>query len=244
MSSVVVVGATSGVGRALATQLAQSGSRLILVARDEADLQATAADLRLRWRVECKTVAQDIADPAWDVTAFAKECEAFGAVDQVLIPAGGNAAWDVGPNPDAVALMMNVNYTGPARIAAAFGSLMATRGSGSVVLFSSIAAGAPRTRNAAYSAAKAALETYGKALRHHLEPKGVRVLVIALGYVDTALSFGMSLKFPVAQPAEVADYVLRRAKLAAGKRYFPGFWWVITMILRHLPWLMYRRLSF
>ena len=58
---------------------------------------------------------------------------------------------------------------------------------GNIVLFSSIAAVAPRQRNAVYSAAKAALETYGRAIRHHLADTEVRVQVYALGYVDEPL---------------------------------------------------------
>jgi short-subunit dehydrogenase len=121
---------------------------------------------------------------------------------------------------------------------------MAERGRGSLVLFSSIAAAAPRRRNAAYSAAKAALEVYAKALRHELEPRGVKVLVIALGYVDTRQSYGMRLLFPIARPESVAEYVAGAAQHSAGKRHFPWFWFWITALLRLLPWSIYRRLSF
>ena len=92
--------------------------------------------------------------------------------------------------------------------------------------------------------AKAALETYAKALRITLEPRGVRVFVVALGYVDTALSFGMRLLFPVADPAAVAAFVVRQGLRKSGKRHFPAFWWGITTVLRLLPWFIYRRLSF
>jgi NAD(P)-dependent dehydrogenase (short-subunit alcohol dehydrogenase family) len=138
--------------------------------------------------------------------------------------------------------MAAVNYLGPAKIAAAFGREMARKGTGALVLFSSIAAAAPRRKNLAYSAAKAALEVYARGLRHELEPKGVRVAVLALGYVDTRLSFGMRLPFRVATPEEVASYAA--SPVLRGRRYYPRFWWWITFILRHLPWTVYRRLSF
>jgi NAD(P)-dependent dehydrogenase (short-subunit alcohol dehydrogenase family) len=241
----VVVGASSGVGRALARALARAGFDLVVVARDLRDLEATAADVRLRHGISCSAVVQDIGAVDWNVEGFVEHCaEVLGSVDCVLVPAGAISEDDRGANPAAVFPMMATNYLGPARVAAAFGRRMAAAGSGSIILFSSIAAAAPRQRNAAYSAAKSALETYAKALRTELEPHGVRVLVLALGYVDTALSFGLPLRFPVASPESVAAFVLRHGMSSAGRRYFPTFWWWITMVLRHLPWFIYRRLSF
>jgi len=245
MSSAVIVGASSGVGRSLATALAGAGFNLVVVARDERDLEATAADVRLRYGIACSHVVQDIGAVDWDAQGLVDTCAAkVGRVDCVLVPAGAVSEDDYGTNPAVVLPMMATNYLGPARIAAAFGRHMTTSGGGSIVLFSSIAAAAPRQKNAAYSAAKAALETYAKALRTYLEPRGVRVLVMSLGYVDTAQTFGLPLRFPVATPAAVAAYVVKICLRASGKRHFPAFWWWITMVLRHLPWFVYRRLSF
>jgi short-subunit dehydrogenase len=241
----VIVGASSGVGRALATALARAGFDLVVVARDERDLEATAADVRLRYGIACSSLVQDIAAVDWDAQGLVDACATkLGRVDCVLVPAGAVSEEDHGANPAVVFPMMATNYIGPARIAAAFGRHMTTTGGGSIILFSSIAAAAPRQKNAAYSAAKAALETYAKALRTHLAPRGVRVLVVSLGYVDTALSFGLRLRFPVASPAAVAAYVVKTGLRASGKRHFPAFWWWVTMVLRHLPWFVYRRLSF
>jgi len=165
-----------------------------------------------------------------------------GTWPSVFVPAGAVSDEDYGPNPDIVAPIAAVNYLGPARIAATFGRAMRSRGAGQVILFSSIAAAAPRGRNVAYSAAKAALEIYARGLRKELEPKGVRLAVIALGYVDTRLSFGMKLRFPVADPDAVGEYVVSRR--LHGRCHYPRFWWWITLVLRHLPWPIYRRMPF
>ena len=241
----VIIGASSGVGRALVRAFAAAGYQLAIAARDARELEATAADARLRFGVECLALAGDVGAAAWDLEGFVRSCTAaLGEVDVVLLPIGVVFDDDVGPNPAVVESLAATNYIGPARLAAAFGRRMAERGSGSIIFFSSIAAAAPRKKNAAYSAAKAALEVYAKALRVSLEPAGVAVLVLTLGYVDTALSFGMPLRFPVATPEAVATYVLKNALGRGGKRHFPSFWWWVTTILRHLPWFVYRRLSF
>lgn len=244
----VIVGASSGVGRALTQRLAQEGYNLVITSRDPRDLEATAADLRLRYGIKCWVITQDIAEEGWDAVDFAKACEQkLGSVDCLLVPAGGANAADAGPNPDVLEDVFGVNYLGPAKLAAAFGQLLGERGSGSIVLFSSIAAVAPRSKNPAYSAAKAALETYAAGLRHSLARRNVAVMVVALGYVDTPQTFGLSLLLPVASPEAVAEHVvgrLLRASARGGKVYFPGFWWGVTTTLRLMPWSLYRRLQF
>jgi short-subunit dehydrogenase len=247
-ASAVIVGASSGVGRALVSVLAQAGYRLAIVARDGRDLSACANDATLRFGHRCVPMVEDIARPDFDAEGLAARCyEALEGVDVLLVPAGGVSAEDVGPNAAVIAGVSATNYLGPAGLAAAFGRRMAGARRGVIVLFSSIAAAAPRTKNLAYSAAKAALEAYAHGLRHALAPAGVEVLVVALGYVDTPQSFGQKLLFPVASPESVARAVLKRISArrpGGGRQYFPWFWWWITTALRYIPWAVYRRLNF
>jgi decaprenylphospho-beta-D-erythro-pentofuranosid-2-ulose 2-reductase len=245
-SASVIVGASSGVGRALLRALAERGSKLVIAARDAEDLEACALDARVRYGVPCSPVAADMGHPDFDADAFAERCFGeLGGVDYLLVPAGGARVEDNGPNEAAIRGVLDGNFTGPARLAAAFGRRMALRKRGHIVLFSSIAASAPRTKNVAYSAAKAALETYARGLRHALSGAGVEVLVVVLGYVDTPQSFGEKLKFPVASPEAVASAVLRRMfRSQGGLIHFPRFWWWITTVLRYTPFWLYRRLKF
>ncbi len=244
MSNAVVIGASSGVGRALAQELARCGSNVVVVSRDTRDIEATAADLRERLQVRSLGVALDIASADLDHEAFVDSCTAFlGDVDSVFIPAGTVSDDDVGATPEVLVALTATNYLGPARLAAAFARRMLPRRRGEIVLFSSIAAGAPRTRNAAYSAAKAALEVYARGLRHSLEPQGISVRVYALGYVDTPLSFGRKLLLPIASPEATARHVVSHRD-RSGKYYYPRFWWWVLIVLEHMPWALYRRLSF
>lgn len=241
----IIVGASGGVGRHLSEAMARAGYNLTLVSRDLRDLEPTAADLSLRYGRDCTAFECDIGDPAFDAEAFANYWfNRPESVDCLLIPAGAISPNDFETNPAVVASLTATNYVGPARLAAAVGRLMGLRAKGSIVFFSSIAAAAPRSRNAAYSAAKAALEVYAKALRADLEPRGVSVATIALGYVDTRLSFGMRVLFPIASPQRVGAFVVAHVLHRSGRRHYPRFWWWITTALRHMPWVIYRRLPF
>jgi NAD(P)-dependent dehydrogenase (short-subunit alcohol dehydrogenase family) len=111
------------------------------------------------------------------------------------------------------------------------------------VLFSSIAAAAPRVRNVAYGAAKAVLEHYGRSLQHRLAGGPMRLQVYALGNVDTG-SRRVAAPAPSRRPEPHSPY--RRRCPGDDRRftYLPRYWRVITLGLRHLPWPIYRRPTF
>jgi short-subunit dehydrogenase len=241
----VVIGASSGVGRALATELAREGLDLILVARDAADLEAVAADCGLRFGVNASAKTLDLAEDL-DADAFGDWVESEAeCVPYFFAIAGANATGDAGAPDDRVIRQMTlVNFQVPAQLM----SLAARRAEKwklrTIVACSSIAAAVPRKRNMAYAAAKSALETFALGLRHELAAKGVLVQVYRLGYVDTNLSFGQKLLFPVAAPECVARRFVAGIASDFGVRYLPRYWGGIVTILRCLPWSMYKRLKF
>jgi short-subunit dehydrogenase len=242
----IVVGASSGVGRALAEELASRGADVLLVATDLRDLLALRADLRLRFSVDVHCEAVDLSDGAFDADgAMLRWRGLLAGCDTLLIPAGYVDATDEGP-PSARTIdrTMTINYTGPARLLSACATVFEKQGHGTLAAFSSIAAAVPRRKRIAYTAAKAALETHLAGLRHHFAGTNVRVQTYALGYVDTSMSFGQKLLFPVATPEAVARHVVDRLDRDTGLSYVPSFWWGITRILRMLPWSIYRRLKF
>lgn len=244
MRDAVVIGASSGVGRALADALASQGSDLVLVARNAEDLEPTAADLRVRYRVHCRAVAADIGTPDWSATDFASFClDELGALDIVYITAGAVFPPDDPLDPADLASVTSTNFLGPARVAAAFADVMFWRRRGAIVLVSSIAAAAPRGLNAAYSASKQALESFARSLRFRLQGSGVSVGVLVLGYADTALAHGLPLRLPMVRPSAVARYLVRRGAFE-GRTHYPRFWAPTTLVLRHLPWFIYRRMRF
>jgi decaprenylphospho-beta-D-erythro-pentofuranosid-2-ulose 2-reductase len=240
----VIVGATSGVGRALARRMAQAGYDLVIAGRDQVELDIMVSDIVFRHGHRCQALRADIADPEWSAEAFVDTCCLClgGRVDSLFIPAGGAREDDSGPNPAVVAPLTAVNFVGPARLGAAFARVMQAAGGGAIVFFSSIAAAAPRSENSAYSAAKAALEVYATGLRHALEGQGVRIISVTLGYADTPQSYGLQLSLPVTAPEVLAERLLKLSLGRGGSYHLPRFWWLVTTTLRMLPWPVYRRL--
>lgn len=242
----VVVGASSGVGRALAAELAARRWDLVLAARDARDLEAIAADLELRWSVRVAVKPFDVSGPEGSIARFCDECSAhLGKIHALFITVGQVDPVDRGLSDLAtIERLVAVNYTNVVKTIARFGALFEAQDSGTIAVFSSIAAAAPRSRNVVYASAKAGLEAYCRGLRHHFSCTGVKIQVYALGYVDTAMSFGQKLLFPIASPRRAARFVVANLTRDVGRIYYPRFWSLVTLILRYTPWFVYKRLQF
>jgi short-subunit dehydrogenase len=244
--SAVVVGASAGVGRALCDELAHRGYDLVVSARHAGDLDALAADLRLRHSIAVTPRPIDLCGPTEAVDRYMDDClAALGEIDAVLVTAGAVDDTDDGTAPTSVVTMLaQTNFLGVATLTRAFVERFERRGRGTIVLFSSIAAAAPRRRNVIYGAAKAALEHYGRSLQHKLTGEHVRVQIYALGYVDTGMTAGRRLPLRPANPQRIARTVVNGLYRDRRFTYLPRYWRAIVFGLRHTPWPIYRRLSF
>lgn len=242
----IIIGASAGVGRALSERLAQSGWRLMLAAREERDLAAQAAHLRL-------TTGADVRHAPLDLTAHPNELSAFversvdwaESLDAVFFVAGQVEDSDHDAMPmELTEQLVRVNFLSIILLADAYAKHMVPTRGGSLVFFTSIAAFVPRARNTVYASAKAALHTYACGLQHRYAGTAVRVSIVVPGYVDTTMSFGQALKLPAVKPEFVADKVVQAMEENVRCRFVPRYWYGIVAVLRCLPWCVYRRLRF
>jgi NAD(P)-dependent dehydrogenase (short-subunit alcohol dehydrogenase family) len=157
-----VVGGSTGVGRALVEQLAARGDAVLAAARGSRDLDAVRDHCFLRFGAKVHCLAIDVAARNFDPRAFVDRCVGeLGGVSHVFLPVGGVDKKDTGVPPgEIVEFLTAVNYVGPARLVSAFCGHFSCAGGGTIMAFTSIAAAAPRGHNAAYGAAKRALEFY------------------------------------------------------------------------------------
>jgi NAD(P)-dependent dehydrogenase (short-subunit alcohol dehydrogenase family) len=241
----LIVGGSSGLGRALAERFAQGGYALVLVSSDARDTEALAADLRLRHKVDVAAVACDLARREIDLVGIDRALEKLPPLEGVLIPAGMNRDEDRPGAPlEQFEAVLAANFYAPCRVVDHYLGRLRSAPNAIVVGFGSIAATRGRTRNAAYSAAKRALASYFESLRHALRDTPVRVQFYVLGYLDTNLSFAQDTKLPRAAPVKCAEHVFRRRHDDAGVVYYPHYWRPICAVLRLLPWFVFRKLSF
>ena len=206
---VVVTGAASGIGRAVAQALAGHGVRLGLLDRDAGALASVATELRGRG-ASCIGLPCDIADEAAVLAAAAELRATLGPVQGLvnnagLLRAGGLAEVSLADWNSVLA----VNLTGGLLCARAFGADMLAAGRGSIVHIASVSGLHPQTHSGAYSASKAGVLLMSRQLAAEWGPQGVRSNAICPGMIRTALS---------ARFYEVPGFEARRAAVTASRR--------------------------
>jgi short-subunit dehydrogenase len=242
--SYLIIGGSSGLGRALAERLAQAGQSLILVSSDSRDTLALASDLRLRYDAQVMGVGLNLEDATASLAELDRAVEGSSPLQGILLPAGANREDDEpGQSDESFEAITRVNYTSICRLINHYLPRLREAGAGWIVGFGSVAAIRGRRRNAAYSAAKRALQSYFESLRHAMGGTGVTVQFYVLGYLDTNLAFGRRTVLPGAPPAHLAELVFRQRGRDFGCRFYPRFWYGADVIIRALPWAVWRKLS-
>jgi NADP-dependent 3-hydroxy acid dehydrogenase YdfG len=189
----LVTGASSGIGAAIAVEMAAQGWKLALGARRVDRLAETAAKARAQGAAEVYAGVLDVTDDA-SIERFFEESEsALGTADVVVNNAGASRFhWIEETDPRWLRSEIETNLIGPMLVThRALASLLAAGADGDVVIVSSDAARLPRPGQLAYGASKAGLENYADALSMSLEGTGVRVIKLRLG--PTFSEFGQSL---------------------------------------------------
>ncbi|MFZ1390861.1 MAG: SDR family NAD(P)-dependent oxidoreductase [Dokdonella sp.] len=239
----VVIGASSGLGRALSVELARTGHAVLLVASDARDLAALAADLQLRHGVQVGTLALDLAVAADPGARVMEALAGLPTISALLLPVGMSRSDDDGSlGPAAIGQLLAINLHAPIAVAhALLPSLLESRAA--IVGFGSIAGARGRSRNIVYAAAKRGLETFFESLRHRHLPTALRVQFYRLGFLRSNLTFGMKLPLPVAEPVAVARKVIAGLRKGSFDRYQPRWWGMIALIVRCLPWFAFRRMK-
>jgi short-subunit dehydrogenase len=244
-STILITGATGGIGAALARSYAQPGSMLILHGRDAARLSSLTQ--------ECETRGATVHGMTFDLRDAAAAIEALRLVssrytiDLAIVNAGVSSAIGSGleaENWDTARAVLAVNLDGAIATVAGVLPDMRRRGAGQIAIVSSLAAyyGLPVTP--IYCASKAALKIYGEALRGWLAPQGIAVNVVMPGFVHTA----MSERFPGAKPflisPERAATLIRRglernqARIAFPRILAWGMWCLAVLPSALSQWLV------
>lgn len=239
----VVVGASSGLGRAISEVLAGCGHQVYLLARDRRDLEPLANDLAIRFGATVALSELDLS--SFDATGLAKRLiDEMGEVDNLFLVAGLGDEGDSAQLPDVqVKTLIKVNYLGPVRLANAFLPHLASRANTNLVGIGSVAAVRGRSANMVYGSAKRGLETYFEALRHCLARSSCRVQFYRAGFMRTAMLGNRRSIFPVVAPEDVAVRIVANLDRDLGTIYVPGWWRWIALALQILPWAMFKRLS-
>lgn len=244
----VIVGATSAIAEQCARLwLAGPVQRLVLVGRDAGRLERVAQDLRVRNpRCAIEVLAGELTEPA-EVQRLVGRAEAGGPPDTVLIAHGSlpdQAACQQDLQQAQAAL--NVNAISPVLFAEAFVGAMERAGRGTLAIIGSVAGDRGRKSNYVYGAAKGLVTRYAQGLQHRLAlaKSPVRVVLVKPGPTDTPMTAAMKARgAKLAGADEVAAAIVRGMAAGRPEVYAPGKWWLVMMVIRHLPRLVFHRMD-
>jgi uncharacterized protein len=230
----LITGASDGIGKALAEQIAAAGINVALVARNEVRLRALAADLETRHRIETAVLAADLADP--EAVAHVENGTDGLDIGLVVLAAGfGTTGTFLETSLAEEMALIAVNIAAVTRLSHTFAVRLADRGKGAIVLFGSIVGwqGVPGQAN--YAASKAYVQNLAEGLHDELRPRGVDVLSVAPGPVSSGFGARAGLAMAgAAAPDVVATATIkalgrRRTVIPGGRSKF------LTSALRPLP---------
>jgi NADP-dependent 3-hydroxy acid dehydrogenase YdfG len=230
-----LVGASEGLGRALAERLSAAGADVILSARSAERLEQVAASLPGSSLV----VPVDVAD-AGSVRAAAA---AAGSMDGVVFLAG--LYWPVSAlnwDADQVDAMCDVNFTGCARVMGAALPAMVARGTGHVVITGSLSGFRGLPGAIGYGASKAGVMALAESMQADLRGSGIVVQVANPGFIRTRLTDKNTFSMPfLMEPAEAADFMFRHMQTNRFKVSFPTVFSWFFRLSQFLPdWAYYR----
>ncbi len=244
---VVVLGATKGMGRAVARQLAARGDRLHLLGRDADELAKSAADLQarlpspqvVRWSI-C-----DLERPETFARALTEADTALGGFDTVVVTAAlfaPQAALEA--DREFTRRLLTVNFAHTILFCEDARTRLLARGGGTLCVFSSVAGDRGRKPVILYGASKAGLSTYLEALDHRFSADGLKTVCVKPGFVRTSMTAGLPEPPFAGEADQVAAAVVRAIDRGTPVVYAPAIWAWVMLIIRQLPRAVMRRVGF
>jgi len=242
---VAVLGATKGMGRALARRMAQRGDAVALLGRDQGDLERSARDLEVRGGARVGTALCDLERPETFAPALEAAEAALGGLDTVVVTAGLFATQDrLEEDPELARRLLLVDFTNTVAFCEEARRRLLARGGGTLCVFSSVAGERGRKPVVLYGAAKAGLTRYLEGLDHRFRAAGLRTVCVKPGFVRTSMTDGLPVPPFAGEPEGVARRVLRAIDAGTPVVYAPGAWRGIMLVIRLLPRFVMRRVGF
>jgi short-subunit dehydrogenase len=240
-----VLGASQGMGRTVARQLAQRGDQVFVLGIEPEQLEKSAKDLEVisgqsvGW-AECDLLRPETFGPALD-----RAEEALGGLDTVVITAAIFASQErLEEDTELLGRLLIANFTNTILLCEDVRKRLLARGGGTLCVFSSVAGDRGRKPVVLYGATKGGLSKYLEGLDHRFHSQGLRTVCVKPGFVKTGMTAGLKPPPFAGEPEDVARRVVRAIDKGKPLIYVPPPWRFVMMIIRWLPRFVMRRIKF
>ena len=246
MTDILIFGATSAIANACARRWVSQGNNVVLVGRNQQKLDSQLADLKVRASADQKieAISSDLNLIDDHQALFEKATSCLGNLDVVLIAHGSLP--DQAACEQSVALTMEeitTNALSTVSLLTIAANQFEAQQSGVIAAISSVAGDRGRQSNYIYGSAKGMVTLFMQGLRNRLAKKGVAVVTIKPGFVDTPMTADFKKGLLWAQPDTIAKAIVGAIEKQKNEVYTPWFWYWIMQIIRHIPETIFKRLS-
>ena len=244
MRKILVLGAASSIAMHAMRCFAADGDIFFLVGRSAERLQSVKDDLIARGALRVEWAAADLADVTQHSDLVHRAHDVLEGLDLVLIAWGVLGNQSAGEKDFRIAQHdIHANFVSVASALTVCANLFEKQGSGTIVAISSVAGDRGRQSNYIYGCAKGALSIFLQGLRNRLYHKGVKVLTVKPGFVDTPMTAGIKKNFLYASPEQVGEGIYNAVERGRSVVYLPWFWAFIMLIIRNIPEFVFKRLK-
>ncbi len=243
----VVMGGTTGIGRAIAQILAARGDSLFLMGMDEDDLSRSAADLKARHPTQSDLgyAVCNLERPEDFASALDAADAALGDFDTMIVTAAMFASQEaLEADIELTRRLVTVNYANTVVFCEHVRKRLLARGGGRLTVFSSVAGDRGRKPVAIYGSSKGGLAIYLEALDHKFYAQNLHVLCVKPGFVKTGMTAGLKPPPFAGTPEGVAADVVRAMDNGKALVYAPKIWALIMLVIRMLPRVVMRKIGF
>ena len=240
--TLLILGASSDIGIALAHRFAKEGFDIQLAGRNSENLKNDISDLKIRYNVEVTTYEFD----ALDFKSHEKFIHNLSILPSVAISAIGTLG-NQDENKNELENIVNIvrtNYEGVITILNLIGYQFAKRGNGTLIGISSVAGDRGRGSNYIYGSAKAGLTTFLSGLRNRINHDGVNVITVKPGYVLTKMTEDLNLpELLTTNPSKAADQIYTAYKCKRNIIYVTPIWKHIMRMIKLIPENIFKKMK-
>jgi decaprenylphospho-beta-D-erythro-pentofuranosid-2-ulose 2-reductase len=247
MQKILIFGATSSIAQSVAKIFAEKDASLFLVARSEEKLRQVAQDLDARGKGSVEFLVADPAKISDQKFLFPQIEARFPIYDTVIVAYGSLPnQQEAATHPEEFLDAVEVNFSSVATllmpIVEKFERNAQTELPRRIVVIGSVAGDRGRQSNYVYGASKGALAIFLQGLRNRLAPRGIQVLTVKPGFVDTPMTADMKKGLLFASPDRVARHIVKAIERGRNELYTPWFWRPILLVIRSIPEILFKRL--
>lgn len=247
MRHVAILGATRGMGRAVARRFVERGDAVAILGRDADEATRSAVDLKARGTPGARVISVrcDLEQPQDFARALAEAEEGLMGLDTVVVTAGLFATQDaLEADPVLAHKVLSIDFANTVMFCEEARKKLLTRGGGTLCVFSSVAGDRARKPVVLYGAAKAGLSAYLEGLDHKFRSQGLVTVCVKPGFVRTGMTEGLKVPPFAGDPDDVAAIVIDAIDAGSPVVYAPGAWRAVMTAIKAMPRFIMRRVRF